>query len=138
MATETLNTPTTTTTEPPLTSPPLPDTDQGEKRKQPEPDSSTNPLHKTSLCSYFRSTGNACSHGDTCRYAHGEEELRMRPDNTWDPTSDKAKKMKVENGEVENVEVREEECDENGLDKCLLNLPLKWGADQFKAFLDAE
>ena len=59
----------------------------------------------------------------------------MRPDNTWDPTSERAKKMKVESN---GHEKEEEECDENGLEKCLLNLPLKWGADQFKAFLNDE
>lgn len=56
----------------------------------------------------------------------------MRPDNTWDPTSERAKKMKVEsNG-------HEEGCDENGLEKCLLNLPFKWEAEQFRGFLNDE
>ncbi|KAK6926805.1 RNA recognition motif domain [Dillenia turbinata] len=33
-------------------------------------------------------------------YAHSEEELRIRPDNTWDPTSERGKKLlKSENGE---------------------------------------
>ncbi|CAJ1979312.1 unnamed protein product [Sphenostylis stenocarpa] len=67
--------------------------DDGEER-------SLHPLWKTSLCSFYRSHNNSCNHGDTCRYAHGEEELRPRPDNTWDPTSERAKKaLKTETGE---------------------------------------
>ncbi|KAK4787959.1 hypothetical protein SAY86_019278 [Trapa natans] len=66
----------------------------GEKRKRAEgeeADCPPNPLWKTSLCSYFRRTGGSCSHGSTCRYAHGEEELRKRPDGSWDPTSERGK-----------------------------------------------
>lgn len=119
--------------------------EQGEKRKrtesEPEPDEKTgsvNPLWKTSLCSYFRRTGSACSHGETCRYAHGESELRIRPDNTWDPTSEKAKKMKLENVGDDDVMVTEDECSESALDKCLINLPLKWTSDDIKKFLNEE
>nr|KYP68521.1 Zinc finger CCCH domain-containing protein 24 [Cajanus cajan] len=61
------------------------------KRKR-DDERSLHPLWKTSLCSYFRSHNASCSHGGACRYAHGEEELRPRPDNTWDPTSKRAKK----------------------------------------------
>uniref|UniRef100_A0A803PWQ0 C3H1-type domain-containing protein n=1 Tax=Cannabis sativa TaxID=3483 RepID=A0A803PWQ0_CANSA len=77
------------------------DTPLGEKRKreddqkdqEPNPTNpSATPLWKTSLCSFFRRQSGSCSHGSTCRYAHGEEELRQRPDNTWDPTSERAKK----------------------------------------------
>ncbi|KAF4392338.1 hypothetical protein G4B88_005297 [Cannabis sativa] len=77
------------------------DTSLGEKRKreddqkdqEPNPTNpSATPLWKTSLCSFFRRQSGSCSHGSTCRYAHGEEELRQRPDNTWDPTSERAKK----------------------------------------------
>ncbi|KAI7729708.1 hypothetical protein M8C21_012386 [Ambrosia artemisiifolia] len=164
MATETLNTPATEpppstvtiTGEPnppentvavshpsPDTKPPT-DDEHGEKRKrtesetetdeQTEKNGSVHPLWKTSLCSYFRRTGESCSHGDTCRYAHGEAELRIRPDNTWDPTSEKAKKMKVEteDGDV----VTEEGCDDNVVDKCFLNVPMKWTSDKLKEFLN--
>lgn len=127
----------------------------GEKRKQPEPDSepiapppdkSKHPLWKTSLCSYFRRTGGECSHGETCRYAHSEEELRQRPDNTWDPTSERGKKMKNENGE--GVEVKREgdevliteavgdDCgSDDVLDKCFVNLPMRWSSDNLRSFL---
>ncbi|KAK1398448.1 Zinc finger CCCH domain-containing protein 24 [Heracleum sosnowskyi] len=133
----------------------LPVPEPGEKRKQPEPDSdpiapppekSKHPLWKTSLCSYFRRTGGECSHGETCRYAHSEEELRQRPDNTWDPTSERGKKMKNENGE--GVEVKRggdevliteavgDDCGSNDvLEKCLVNLPMKWSSDNLRTFL---
>ena len=55
---------------------------------------------KTSLCSYFRRGGgrpDACGHGEKCRFAHGEEELRQRPDGSWDPTSMRGKEAKAEN-----------------------------------------
>ncbi|KAL5831168.1 hypothetical protein ACOSQ4_016522 [Xanthoceras sorbifolium] len=122
-----------------------------EKRKrddpQPQPDSSLQPLWKTSLCSYFRKAG-TCRHGSACRYAHGEEELRVRPDSTWDPTSERAKKAKkLENGE--KCEVVEEEVmmtdmvgdgdgdgsEDGGLSKCLVHLPRKWTSDHLKNFL---
>ncbi|XP_071711887.1 zinc finger CCCH domain-containing protein 24-like [Rutidosis leptorrhynchoides] len=126
-----------------------PASQQGEKRKrtesEPEPDEitgSVNPLWKTSLCSYFRRTGAACSHGDTCRYAHGELELRIRPDNTWDPTSEKAKKLKSDNNGDDDVmvteTVTEEECTESALDKCLINLPVKWTSKKLNEFLNEE
>ncbi|KAL0369671.1 UNVERIFIED_CONTAM: Zinc finger CCCH domain-containing protein 24 [Sesamum angustifolium] len=98
------------------------DTNLAEKRKrepepEPEPDPETSshpapppqhPLWKTSLCSYFRRTGDSCSHGESCRYAHGEAELRPRPDNTWDPTSERAKKM------ARTEEKEKEEAAEDG------------------------
>lgn len=126
----------------------------GEKRKQTEPDSepvaplpdkSKHPMWKTSLCSYFRRTGGECSHGDTCRYAHSEEELRQRPDNTWDPTSERGKKMKNENGEGVEVKRGGDEvliteaigdcCSDDVLQKCLVNLPMRWGSDNLRSFL---
>ncbi|KAF1001398.1 hypothetical protein AG4045_006409 [Apium graveolens] len=126
----------------------------GEKRKQPEPDSepiapppekSKHPLWKTSLCSYYRRTGGECSHGETCRYAHSEEELRQRPDNTWDPTSERGKKMKNENGEsvevkrggdeVLNTETIGECCSDDVLQKCFVNLPMRWSSDNLRSFL---
>lgn len=128
----------------------------GEKRKREDQDlnqnQSTHPMWKTSLCSYFRRQDRSCSHGSTCRYAHSEEELRPRPDNTWDPTSERAKKvMKGENGEKlaakeeEGVEVimtemvmdgeDGEDCEDPQLSKCLVHLPRKWHSDNLKKFL---
>ncbi|CAH2060282.1 unnamed protein product [Thlaspi arvense] len=134
----------------------------GEKRKRDDDDEKTNPessdpnptpspWFKTSLCSYFRREG-SCSHGNTCRYAHGEEELRMKPDNTWDPTSVRGKKAKIlekpaeeeENGEVLFTEEMMDDNDGEGcgdgvhdlsLSKCLVHLPIKWQADELKKFV---
>jgi tRNA (uracil-5-)-methyltransferase len=95
---------------------------------------SRHPMWKTSLCSYFRRRGagaEGCSHGESCRYAHTEEELRPRPDRTWDPTSDRAKKLlKIALETQEGVTL-----DEQSLDKCLVGLPRGWTADRLKAFL---
>ncbi|RDX73329.1 putative LRR receptor-like serine/threonine-protein kinase, partial [Mucuna pruriens] len=76
-----------------------------EKRKRDDDDDrSLHPMWKTSLCSYFRSHNGSCSHSDACRYAHGEEELRLRLDNRWDPTFERAKKyLKSETGEKHAV-----------------------------------
>ncbi|EPS59765.1 hypothetical protein M569_15040 [Genlisea aurea] len=105
------------------------------------------PLWKTSLCSYFRGSGGLCSHGDSCRFAHGEEELRPRPDNTWDPASERAKKMaKMEVEEKEETDgggggiMMTEKFEEGeslvaGLSKCLVNLPMKWTSDHLRNFL---
>lgn len=122
--------------------------ESGEKRKRSDPADSDNcrhPLWKTSLCSYFRSHSGSCSHGDACRYAHGEEELRQRPDNTWDPTSERAKKLlKSESGEkcdskeddvMMTEAVVDDGCADPGLSKCLLHLPPKWHSDQLRDFL---
>lgn len=115
-----------------------------------EPDHSLNPLWKTSLCSYFRTHSGNCRHGSTCRYAHGEEELRPRPDNTWDPTSQRAKKAKQsENGEKRQVKEEAEDVmmtevvvdgdagggEDSELSKCLVHLPRKWSSDNLKSFL---
>ncbi|XP_015058657.1 zinc finger CCCH domain-containing protein 24 isoform X2 [Solanum pennellii] len=111
-----------------------------------------NPLWKTTLCSYFRRNDGSCSHGESCRYAHGESELRVRPDNTWDPTSDRAKKMaktaadddgeKAEDKEEKRNDVMmtealdDDECSSvSGLSKCLVNLPMKWSSDNLRCFL---
>uniref|UniRef100_A0A2P2L509 Uncharacterized protein MANES_04G021900 n=1 Tax=Rhizophora mucronata TaxID=61149 RepID=A0A2P2L509_RHIMU len=121
-------------------------------------DPSLNPLYKTSLCSYFRRHSGSCSHGSACRYAHGEEELRPRPDNTWDPTSERAKKaMKLENDgsgqcqgkvaeEIMMTDVVANDgdgdndggggCLDPGLSKCLVHLPRKWSSDNLKKFLN--
>ncbi|KAK6163302.1 hypothetical protein DH2020_000166 [Rehmannia glutinosa] len=131
---------------------------QPEKRKrEPEPDPETSsdppqpqkhPLWKTSLCSYFRRTGDSCSHGASCRYAHSEAELRPRPDNTWDPTSERAKKIaktdeKEKEEDDEGVMMTEalEDGDEescSGLSKCIVNLPMKWSSDQLRNFLNEQ
>ncbi|KAK4440747.1 Zinc finger CCCH domain-containing protein 24 [Sesamum alatum] len=132
-----------------------------EKRKrEPEPDLETSsdpapppkqhPLWKTSLCSYFRRSGDSCSHGDSCRYAHGEAELRPRPDNTWDPTSERAKKMarteekekeeEAEDGGVMMTDALDVDGEEStsGLSKCLVNLPMKWSSDNLRNFLSEQ
>ncbi|KAJ8551886.1 hypothetical protein K7X08_028329 [Anisodus acutangulus] len=124
-----------------------------EKRKREETDTTSteqqNPLWKTTLCSYFRRNDGSCSHGETCRYAHGESELRVRPDNTWDPTSERAKKLakKDNDDKGENAEkcndvmmtdaLDDEECSISGLglSKCLVNLPMKWSSDNLRCFL---
>lgn len=114
------------------------------------------PLWKTSLCSYFRRTGGSCSHGDTCRFAHGESELLIRPDNTWDPTSERVKKVARKNEDSSSESVKEEEngggsfmmtevfaegeeggssVTEAGLTKCLVNLPMRWTSDNLRSFL---
>ncbi|EOY34334.1 Zinc finger family protein isoform 1 [Theobroma cacao] len=133
-------------------------TNPGEKRKREDQDPPLHPLWKTSLCSYFRRQDGSCSHGSTCRYAHGEEELRPRPDNTWDPTSERAKKaMKGENGEKLAAKEEEEDevmmtemvmDDEDGeggeeggdpqLSKCLVHLPRKWSSDNLRKFLSEQ
>ncbi|KAL1558554.1 zinc finger CCCH domain-containing protein 24 [Salvia divinorum] len=126
----------------------LPEKRKREVEPEPEPsaDKPKHPLWKTSLCSYFRRSGELCSHGETCRYAHGEDELRPRPDNTWDPTSERAKKMAktneqdeaVEEGGVMMTEALEEDGEESssGLSKCIVNLPMKWSSDNFRPFLN--
>ncbi|XP_034221994.1 zinc finger CCCH domain-containing protein 24 isoform X2 [Prunus dulcis] len=130
----------------------------GDKRKREENDdddpkpSVVPPLWKTSLCSYFRRESASCSHGSGCRYAHGEAELRPRPDNTWDPTSERAKKQKLEEEDgdqcaaPDNVMMTEAVDDDDdgdgdvgGLDpelsKCLVHLPRNWKSEKLKDFL---
>jgi tRNA (uracil-5-)-methyltransferase len=95
-------------------------------------------MWKTSLCSYFRRRGDGaegCSHGESCRYAHTEEELRPRPDGTWDPTSDRAKKLRKVAAEAQEEAQEEVTLDEQSLDKCLVGLPRGWTADRLKAFV---
>ncbi|THU67023.1 hypothetical protein C4D60_Mb05t20300 [Musa balbisiana] len=102
-------------------------------------------LWKTSLCSFYRrQPGKAgCSHGDACRYAHGEAELRIRPDNTWDPTSERAKKLlrasnNGDDAKAESLEAEDPTVDVTSLDKCLIGLPRKWASDNLKSFLDGQ
>ncbi|GFP84212.1 zinc finger CCCH domain-containing protein 24 [Phtheirospermum japonicum] len=127
------------------------DANPAEKRKrEPEPDPAPrqkHPLWKTSLCSYFRRTGDSCSHGESCRYAHSEAELRQRPDNSWDPTSERAKKMaRTDETEKEDAAAEAgvmmtealedgEEESSSGLSKCVVNLPMKWSSDNLRNFL---
>jgi tRNA (uracil-5-)-methyltransferase len=96
------------------------------------------PMSKTSLCSFFRRRGagpDGCNHGEGCRYAHTEEELRPRPDGTWDPTSDRAKKLcKVSEEEAEE----EVTLGEESLDKCLVGLSRHWVTDRLKSFLQEQ
>lgn len=132
------------------------ETNQSEKRKredEPDPEPQQSPLWKTTLCSYFQRSKESCSHGDTCRYAHGEAELRPRPDNSWDPSSDRAKKMARKADEDADTDDVEEEkgnevmmteafAEEEGfssgseLAKCFVNLPLKWTSDKLQNFLN--
>ncbi|RWW24242.1 hypothetical protein GW17_00011488, partial [Ensete ventricosum] len=102
-------------------------------------------LWKTSLCSFYRRQPGkvGCSHGDACRYAHGEAELRIRPDNTWDPTSERAKKLlrasnNVDDAKAESLEAEDPTVDVTSLDKCLIGLPRKWASDNLKSFLDGQ
>lgn len=158
------------TLEPPLTTPqdaPINeahnDVAPTEKRKRDDSDGNTNsdenrslhPLWKTSLCSYFRKHA-SCSHGDTCRYAHSEEELRPRPDSTWDPTSERGKKaLKSVTGEKialkDGVMMTELVDDVDGgdggddgfasnqaLSKCLVHLPMKWSSENLRIFLNEQ
>nr|CAD1818934.1 unnamed protein product [Ananas comosus var. bracteatus] len=123
-----------------------------EEEEEGEEDAETtkkrNPLWKTSLCSYYRRRnpsgggggggGRGCSHGDGCRYAHSEAELRPRPDNTWDPTSLRAKKLLRPDGAADGGgdEEKGEEAptvDEASLDKCLIGLPRKWNSEGLKS-----
>ncbi|KAL8245478.1 hypothetical protein R6Q59_011736 [Mikania micrantha] len=124
--------------------------EQKRKRTELETDEkagSVHPLWKTSLCSYFRRTGASCSNGETCRYAHGEAELRLRPDNTWDPTSEKAKKLKLEREDrikssdeevMMTDSISEDECSESALSKYFVNIPISWSSDKLKNFLNEQ
>lgn len=119
---------------------------QNLKRKrsdEPAPD----PFWKTSLCSYFRRRSQDCKHGDNCRYAHTEQELRARPDNSWDPTSERAKKLLRQPEKVPEEQIElcpsensdgSPEKGESGSDlfnKCVVNLPKHWEVVNFKKLL---
>ncbi|PKU68285.1 Zinc finger CCCH domain-containing protein 24 [Dendrobium catenatum] len=98
---------------------------------------------KRSLCSFFRRPpGGVCRHGDACCFAHGEAELRPHPDNSWDPTSERAKKLlKTNDGDAISSLTAEDEdaaIDLSGLDKCLIGLPKKWASENLKCFLDPQ
>lgn len=112
---------------------------QENKKQNSDSNSSSNPLWKTSLCSYYRRHGAGCSHGAACRYAHGEAELRPRPDNTWDPTSNRAKEMGKSEEKKEETEIEDDEevtLDDSSLEKCFVGLPRKWASDALKKFLE--
>ncbi|KAK8970104.1 Zinc finger CCCH domain-containing protein 24 [Platanthera guangdongensis] len=100
-------------------------------------------IWKTSLCSFFRRPpGGVCRHGKHCRFAHGEAELRPRHDNSWDPTSERAKKLlKTNNGYASSVVPDEDEDDSVdliALDKCLIGLPKKWASENLTSFLGSQ
>ncbi|WCJ41034.1 hypothetical protein M5689_021925 [Euphorbia peplus] len=130
------------------------ESDPTQPDSKPKTEPSLNPYHKTSLCSYFRRNDGSCSHGSDCKYAHGEEELRQRPDNTWDPTSDRAKNaVKLEKNGDDSKEEEEEKqimmtemiddggeggCLDPELSKCLVHLPRKWVTDNLRKFLADE
>ncbi|XP_020529292.1 zinc finger CCCH domain-containing protein 24 isoform X2 [Amborella trichopoda] len=120
----------------------------GEVTADPNPEAK--PLWKTSLCSYFRRHSQSCRHAESCRYAHGEEELKPRPDNSWDPTSERAKKLLKTIDAIRNDGVgdfpREDVLPSTGSDgegdgassslrKCIVNLPKQWNSDKLKTFL---
>ncbi|KQJ81687.1 zinc finger CCCH domain-containing protein 24 [Brachypodium distachyon] len=103
--------------------------------------SQLHPMSKTSLCSYFRRHGagpDGCRHGEACRYAHTDEELRPRPDGTWDPTSDRAKKLRKVSAEAEEADEEMVTFDDKSLDKCLVGLPRAWVTDRLKTFLQEQ
>ncbi|XP_057526869.1 zinc finger CCCH domain-containing protein 24 isoform X2 [Amaranthus tricolor] len=122
-----------------------------EQLTEENPKKTKHPLHKTSLCSFFRRSG-TCSHGEDCRFAHNEEELQPRPDGSWDPTSKKGKEMARKAGGEESEEgdgdgndeksvsvMMTGVMDENGdsqFSKCVIHLSMKWNSDKFKTFLD--
>ncbi|MCO5560095.1 hypothetical protein L7F22_013702 [Adiantum nelumboides] len=112
----------------------------------------TDAVFKTSLCSYFRKLG-SCRHGLQCRYAHGDDELRPRPDGTWDPTSLKGRSTQKpesqlplkKKGQEEEEDKQNEEGDDDGvgperscipsLHKCIQDLPLKWSSEDLSKLL---
>lgn len=89
--------------------------------------------YKTTLCVYFRK--GSCRSPGACRYAHGEEELRQRPDGTWDPSSERAKTLKSKpvlkashgGGGGSETEVK----------LCLLNCPFKWQSKEVSSLLQS-
>lgn len=88
---------------------------------------------KTSLCSYFRKSG-SCRHAFQCRYAHGEDELRPRPDGTWDPTSVQGRTTEKLESTEEEEELEEEEGG-NSVNKCIRDLPLRWTSEDLSKLL---
>ncbi|KAL8151036.1 hypothetical protein V2J09_020844 [Rumex salicifolius] len=123
------------------------DDEEGEVDKS----SAQHPFYKTSLCAFYRRQQKGeCSHGETCRFAHSESELRPKPDGSWDPTSERGKKkMKLEREEKEAAEEEDElrEADnafmmpealgekDPKLSRCLIHLPRNWISDRLKEFL---
>lgn len=152
LETETQNPSPNSISEEPNLSNPSPESSVKRKREEEEqeveedvPKKTKHPLHKTSMCSYFRRNSGSCSHGEGCRFAHNEEELQPRPDGSWDPTSDRVKRREIENVEEEEEEEKSvmmtEILAESGdpqLSKCLIHLPRKWNSDQLKTFLDEQ
>ncbi|XP_050213040.1 zinc finger CCCH domain-containing protein 24 [Mercurialis annua] len=124
---------------------------QESETEQTKTEPSENQYYKTSLCSYFRRHSKSCSHGSECKYAHGEEELRVRPDNTWDPTSQRVRKDVFLELEIDDTDIIPNEevmmtemigaeggCLNPELSKCLVHLPRKWNSEYLKDFLDEQ
>eukprot|EP00850_Spirogloea_muscicola_P022186 SM000281S10754 [mRNA] locus=s281:108583:112559:- [translate_table: standard] len=100
-------------------------------------------LAKTTLCSYHRR--GACRHGDACRYAHGEAELRPRPDGSWDPTSAKAAAGSGSGGAEcgtpgpppEAAGAAAEAASEGSAQLCIKDLPSAWKTADLASLLAA-
>lgn len=93
-----------------------------------------NAFFKTSLCSYFRK--GSCKQ-EVCRYAHGEEELRIRPDGTWDPTSQKAKEIQAKLKEKAKKCPSGYTLPKERLKLCVTGFPLRWKVDNVEESLKA-
>ena len=78
-----------------------------------------------------------CRHGESCRYAHAECELRRRPDGSWDPTSSVARAeaglSSLKESAMETVQNVQSVA--NPLQKCILDLPLKWTSEDLDKLL---
>ncbi|CAI5504308.1 unnamed protein product [Closterium sp. Naga37s-1] len=122
-------------------------------------------MWKTTLCSFFRKHGE-CKHGARCKFAHGEAELRARPDGSFDPTSARGGAKRSEAGEGDQSNKgrnrgrkrggggswgREAEEAEGGGDEgkeggaggegewsrlCVQNLPKWWNVKHFREILN--
>ncbi|CAI7792983.1 unnamed protein product [Closterium sp. NIES-53] len=122
-------------------------------------------MWKTTLCSFFRKHGE-CKHGARCKFAHGEVELRARPDGSFDPTSARGGAKRSEAGEgdqsnkgrnrgrkrggggswgreAEEAEGGEDEGKEGGAGGegewsrlCVQNLPKWWNVKHFREMLN--
>ncbi|CAI5465842.1 unnamed protein product [Closterium sp. Yama58-4] len=123
------------------------------------------PMWKTTLCSFFRKHGE-CKHGARCKFAHGEAELRARPDGSFDPTSARGGAKRSEAGEADQSKKgrnrgrkrggggswgREAEEAEGGEDEgkeggpggegewsrlCVQNIPKWWNVKHFRELLN--
>ncbi|CAI5499284.1 unnamed protein product [Closterium sp. Naga37s-1] len=122
-------------------------------------------MWKTTMCSFFRKHGE-CKHSARCKFAHGEAELRARPDGSFDPTSARGGAKRSEAGEGDQSNKgrnrgrkrggggswgREAEEAEGGGDEgkeggaggegewsrlCVQNLPKWWNVKHFREMLN--